>query len=122
VTTRIRYFTRVDVEIKRGDGLAFCTFHFTDLTDGSDVDISGDEFAAQVRKFEDDADVLATCTCSFTTDGTDGRGQVAIASVVSTDLPAGSWKWDLEWIIGGGGNDPVTPLGGDFIVLKDVTR
>lgn len=84
-------------------------------------DLSGYTMRAQIRATQDDATVMATITCAFTTDGVDGMLSLTLPASEAVKLVPGKVWADLELTRTSDGFVH-TYLAGKWTVRADVSR
>lgn len=105
----------LNVAYYRGD-IRPITINVTE--DGVALDVSGDEFIAQLRR-DEDGDLVA----ELEIDDTDAATGVLIVQPADADVDAlsGTYKWDLRRTPAAA-TKPVTLIEGTYKVARDVSR
>lgn len=104
------------IAIVRGDTV---TIVVTMTTNGTTpIDITGRTYSSMVREDYDSTSPSATFTCTVT-NGAAGQVTLSLANTSTAALEPNNYVWDLQENASG---VITTVLGGQFIVLPDVTR
>lgn len=90
-------------------------------SEGTPINLTGYTIAGQVRTtFADlDGELLADMVPTVIS-AADGQLELSIPTAVTVDMPAGSWRWDLE--VGPTGGEVSRLLMGRALVRAEVTR
>lgn len=105
-----------DIVIVRGDTV---TVTVTMTTNGTTpIDITGRTYTSMVRQAYDSPSAAATFTCTVTS-AVNGVVTLTLDSVSTALLDPYNYVWDLQENASG---TITTVLGGQFVVLPDVTR
>lgn len=109
-----------DISAEQGSDYA-TTVTYTD-DNGSPVNLAGYSSRMQVRHFAGSPTPVLTLTNGngMTITAATGVISVAITAAALAQIPAGSYKYDLEIVSGAGAVTKL--LGGDFDVAAEVTR
>ena len=104
------------IAIVRGDTV---TIVVTMTTNGTTpIDITGRTYSAMVREDYDSTNAAATFTCTVTS-GINGEVTLSLSSTSTAALQPYNYVWDLQENASG---VITTVLGGQFVVMPDVTR
>lgn len=106
---------KTDLVVYRGDSGSFMVT-MTDA-DGTPMDVSTATWLCQMRSLADDTTVLATL--EVTPVGGDPASVVVHLPDAESDALSVKAVWDLQMTMDG---EVTTPLAGDVIVTKDVSR